>query len=58
MEPIGLWNKLAKVVGEVDCVLHMGDQIYGDMDRIAKYVIVIQYYALMNRVRICHEYWS
>lgn len=37
MEPIALWEKLAKVVGDVDCILHMGDQIYADMDRVTKY---------------------
>lgn len=31
-EKVGLWKKLAAVAGEVNCVLHLGDQIYGDSD--------------------------
>lgn len=36
MEDLGMWPKLAKVIGEVDAVLHMGDQVYADMERITK----------------------
>ena len=32
IEKIQLWNKLSHVIGDVDCVLHLGDQIYGDSD--------------------------
>ncbi|CAM9695429.1 unnamed protein product [Pylaiella littoralis] len=31
-ETVGLWSKLSKAVSKVDCVLHLGDQIYGDSD--------------------------
>jgi hypothetical protein len=27
MKEIGLWEELAKKVHDVDCVLHMGDQV-------------------------------
>lgn len=36
MEPIGLWEKLSKVVAEVDCIVHLGDQVYADMDLVAR----------------------
>eukprot|EP00903_Cladosiphon_okamuranus_P019239 g17692.t1 len=32
LEKIQLWNKLSHIIGDVDCVLHLGDQIYGDSD--------------------------
>ena len=35
-EELGLWDRLAGSIGEVDCVLHMGDQIYADEDFGAK----------------------
>jgi hypothetical protein len=28
MKEIGLWEELAKKVHDVDCVLHMGDQVF------------------------------
>eukprot|EP00904_Undaria_pinnatifida_P006858 jgi/Undpi1/3301/HiC_scaffold_15.g06675.m1 len=31
-EGLGLWERLSRVIGDVDCVLHLGDQIYGDSD--------------------------
>lgn len=31
-EKLGLWERLARVTDEVDCLLHLGDQIYGDSD--------------------------
>lgn len=36
IEKLGLWNRLSTVVGDVDCVLHLGDQIYADEDFGAK----------------------
>ncbi len=36
IEELGLWNRLSTVVGDVDCVLHLGDQIYADEDMAAK----------------------
>lgn len=35
-EKLGLWDRLARVAGDVDCVLHLGDQIYADEDFGAK----------------------
>ncbi|CAN0482219.1 unnamed protein product, partial [Hapterophycus canaliculatus] len=35
-EKLGLWDRLSTAVGEVDCVLHLGDQIYADEDYGAK----------------------
>ncbi|CAM9357442.1 unnamed protein product, partial [Hapterophycus canaliculatus] len=32
IERVRLWNRLSRVIGDVDCVLHLGDQIYGDSD--------------------------
>ncbi|CAN0587466.1 unnamed protein product, partial [Ectocarpus sp. 12 AP-2014] len=31
-EKIKLWKRLTRVIGDVDCILHLGDQIYGDVD--------------------------
>ncbi|CAM9753697.1 unnamed protein product [Scytosiphon promiscuus] len=31
-ERVKMWNRLSRVIGDVDCVLHLGDQIYGDSD--------------------------
>jgi hypothetical protein len=28
MKEIGLWEELAKKVHDIDCVLHMGDQVF------------------------------
>lgn len=39
MEQINLWERLSRVIGDVDCVLHMGDQVYADMDRVSKYAV-------------------
>ncbi|CAN0062357.1 unnamed protein product [Ectocarpus sp. 6 AP-2014] len=36
IEKLGLWDRLSTVVGDVDCVLHLGDQIYADEDFGAK----------------------
>ncbi|CAN0045981.1 unnamed protein product, partial [Laminaria digitata] len=35
-EKVGLWERLARVAGDLDCVLHLGDQIYADTDFGAK----------------------
>ena len=35
-----LWERLGRVVEDVDCVLHLGDQVYADEDFGAKYVRV------------------
>eukprot|EP00904_Undaria_pinnatifida_P002908 jgi/Undpi1/12618/HiC_scaffold_6.g02287.m1 len=35
-EKVGLWDRLARVAGDLDCVLHLGDQIYADTDFGAK----------------------
>lgn len=43
MEPLGLWEKMAKVVGEVDCIVHLGDQVYADMDLVARYADLISF---------------
>ncbi|CAM9546634.1 unnamed protein product [Ascophyllum nodosum] len=32
IEGIKLWDRIFRVIGEVDCVLHLGDQIYADED--------------------------
>ncbi|CAN0512328.1 unnamed protein product, partial [Ectocarpus sp. 12 AP-2014] len=36
IEKLGLWDRLSTVVGDIDCVLHLGDQIYADEDFGAK----------------------
>ena len=36
-EALGLWDRLARSIGDVDCVLHLGDQIYADEDFGAKW---------------------
>ncbi|CAB1113023.1 unnamed protein product [Ectocarpus sp. CCAP 1310/34] len=36
VEKVALWNRLARVAGDLDCVLHLGDQIYADTDFGAK----------------------
>ncbi|CAN0164111.1 unnamed protein product, partial [Discosporangium mesarthrocarpum] len=36
MNRLGLWKRLAKVVGHADAIIHVGDQIYGDEDVHAK----------------------
>ncbi|CAN0064472.1 unnamed protein product [Scytosiphon promiscuus] len=35
-EKLGLWDRLSTAIGDVDCVLHLGDQIYADEDYGAK----------------------
>eukprot|EP00903_Cladosiphon_okamuranus_P015421 g14244.t1 len=37
IDKLSLWNRLSTVVGDVDCVLHLGDQIYADEDYGAKH---------------------
>ncbi|CBN74005.1 conserved unknown protein [Ectocarpus siliculosus] len=36
VEKVALWDRLARVAGDLDCVLHLGDQIYADTDFGAK----------------------
>ncbi|CAM9155057.1 unnamed protein product, partial [Hapterophycus canaliculatus] len=36
VEKVGLWERLSRVAGDLDCVLHLGDQIYADTDFGAK----------------------
>lgn len=40
-ERLGLWDRLGRVAGELDCVLHLGDQIYADEDLAARYMQVV-----------------
>lgn len=39
MEKLGLWVRLSKVVQDLDCVVHLGDQVYADHDLPARHVV-------------------
>lgn len=37
VEKLQLWDRLQRVAGDCDAIMHLGDQIYGDQDVSARY---------------------